>query len=301
MAVPRSSLRLSAWVVATLTATGCSSSAIDAASGDASQVPVLDATAADEGASSPPPNGGDASGGGGQQEAGGQEAGAKSPPPSAEGGGEEGDAGTIGQGEAGSAPQDGAPPSSGPYACTLVIGILATQQYWADFEKLVDAPKWELIWVHSGFVQLWADPANAIWQTALTSPCAQNAQSPDRIVFVALNFDYNTLAQWLPPLTAAANNLHMKYPSARRIELGTFVRAPGNVACPQAPPPRSTISPAEDQAIAMVVQTDPSLFAVAPKLEAKTCGDFTGNPPHPTPTGAANWAQEMAQYYGLGQ
>jgi hypothetical protein len=140
-----------------------------------------------------------------------------------------------------------------------------------------------------------------IWNTAITTPCAQSSNAPDRIVFVALNFNFNTLAEWLPPLTAAANNLHTKYPSAKRIELGTFVRAPGNMPCPQAPPPRSTISPAEDQAIAMVVQTNPALFAVAPPLEAKSCSDFTTNPPHPTPMGAANWAQEAAQYYGLGQ
>jgi hypothetical protein len=203
------------------------------------------------------------------------------------------DAGMIGPGGEGG--------SGGPYTCTLVFGILATQQYWADFEKLVNAAKWELIWVHSGFVELWANPMDPIWNTAITTPCAQNSKTPDRIIFVALNFNFNTLAEWLPPLTAAANNLHTKYPSARRIELGTFVRAPGNMPCPQAPPPRSTISPAEDQAIAMVVQTNPSLFAIAPKLEAKSCGDFIANPPHPTPKGAANWAQEMAQYYGLGQ
>jgi hypothetical protein len=193
--------------------------------------------------------------------------------------------------------------SSGAYTCTLVIGILATQQWWnAGFTKLVNGAKWELIWVHSGFVELWANPNDPIWQSPVTMPtCAQNAKTPDRILFVALNFNFMTLAEWLPPLTAAAKNLQMKYPSAKRIELGTFVRAPGNMPCPQAPPPRSTISPAEDEAIAMVAQTNPSLFAVMPKFEAKSCNEFIGNPPHPTPAGAAAWAQMIAQHYGLGQ
>jgi hypothetical protein len=268
--------------------------------------PVADATAPDRDSTSPPAGGEDAPNSGPDA---GPDAGTGAPPPpdDAGGAGDTGnasgaqDAGSGGAGDGaggGSEGGDGAGSLGGPYTCTLVIGILATQQYWADFQKLVDAAKWELVWVHSGFVELWADPANAIWKTAITSPCAQGAQTPDRIVFVALNFDFNTLAQWLPPLTAAANNLHAKYPSARRIELGTFVRAPGNMACPQAPPPRSTISAAEDQAIAMVVQSDPGLFAVAPPLEAASCGDFTSNPPHPTAAGAAHWAQEMAAYYG---
>ena len=215
--------------------------------------------------------------------------------------------------EAGSAAADDAAPESGDmqeesgtssqtYSCTLVIGILATQQWWdAGFPKLVNASKWELIWVHSGFVQLWADPNDPVWKTAITSPCAQNSTTPDRILFVALNFDYNMLSQWLPPLTATVKNLQAKYPSVKRIEVGTFVRAPGDMACPQAPAPRSTITPAEDDAIAMVAQANPNLVFVAPKFEASSCSEFTSNPPHPTAAGAKAWAEMIAQHYGLGQ
>ena len=53
--------------------------------------------------------------------------------------------------------------SSGSFTCTLVIGILATSQWWnAGFTKLVNGAKWELIWVHSGFVELWANPNDPI-------------------------------------------------------------------------------------------------------------------------------------------
>jgi hypothetical protein len=194
------------------------------------------------------------------------------------------------------------PPASAPdgtaYNCTMVFGINATSEWWNQgFEKLVDNGKWELVRVHSGFIELWADPNNAIWKTNVSSPCTQNPDKPDRILFVALNFDFNTLAQWLPPLTATAKNLKDKFPSAKRIELMTYVRAPGNKPCAQAPAKRSTIPDAEDQAIEMVVKTDPAVLFVGPKFEAKTCGEFSGNPPHPSAGGGQAWAKLFAEHY----
>jgi hypothetical protein len=205
--------------------------------------------------------------------------------------------------------RDAAPPADAPpaapggdgetYSCTLIFGINATAEWYDQgFEKLVDNAKWELVRVHSGFIELWANPSDAVWKTAISSPCAQDPTKPDRILFVALNFDFTTLDQWLPPLTATVKNLRAKYPSARRIELATFVRAPGNKACAQGPAKRSTIAPAEDQAIDMVVATDPSVLRVAPKFEAKTCAEFSGNPPHPTAAGGMAWAKQFADHYG---
>jgi hypothetical protein len=193
-------------------------------------------------------------------------------------------------------------PDNGTYSCTLMFGINATQEWWTHgFETMVDNAKWELTKVHSGFIELWADPKNGIWNTGIVSPCAQNAMQPDRIIFVALNFDFTTLDQWLPPMMATAKNLRDKYPSAKRIELGTFVRAPGNMPCAQAPAKRSTIQPAEDMAIDMVVASDPSIFKAAPKFEAKNCNEFSGNPPHPSAAGGAAWAKMVAEHYGLGK
>lgn len=200
---------------------------------------------------------------------------------------------------------DGPPPTTGEpdtgsYTCTLIIGINATQEWYSKgFETLVDNGKWELIRVHSGFVELWADPKNGVWNTGPSSACAQNAGNPDRVIFVALNFDTNTLEQWVPPLTAVVKNLQMKYPGVKRIELATFVRAPMNQPCPQAPDKRSTITPAEDQAIAMVAAANPGLVIASPKFEAKSCSEFSGNPPHPSAAGGTAWAKMMADHYGL--
>jgi hypothetical protein len=203
---------------------------------------------------------------------------------------------SVGKDSGPAAPPPGDPES---FACTLMIGINATAEWWNQgFEKLVDNARWELIRVHSGFVEKWANPNDAFWNTAPTSACAQNPDKPDRVIFVALNFDYTTLQQWLPPLAATAKNLQAKYPSARRIELATFVRAPGNKPCPQGAPPRSTIVAAEDQAIEMVAATNPQLIRISPRFEAKACSEFSGNPPHPTAAGGAAWAAMIAAHYG---
>jgi hypothetical protein len=194
----------------------------------------------------------------------------------------------------------GAPAAPDPeFACTLVIGINATEEWYSKgFEALVDDTRWELIKVHSGFVTVWADPAARAWSTPATSPCATNAGSPDRVIFVGLQFDFTTVEQWLPPLRAVVKNLQAKYPGVRRIELGTFVRAPGNAACPQAPPKRSTIAPAEDAAIEVVAKENPGLVTIAPRFEAVACDEFSNNPPHPSAEGGAAWARRIAEHYG---
>jgi hypothetical protein len=189
-------------------------------------------------------------------------------------------------------------PDDGTYNCTRIIGINATNEWYSKgFETLVDNGKWEIVRVHSGFVELWAKADASVWSTGASSACAGGAK-PDRILFIALNFDTNTLEQWVPPLTAVVKNLRDKFPGLKRVELGTFVRAPGNKPCPQAPAKRSTITPAEDEAIAMVAAANPDLVRVSPKFEAKTCGEFSGNPPHPSASGGTAWAKMMAEHYG---
>lgn len=194
------------------------------------------------------------------------------------------------------------PVDNGSYTCTHVIGINATAEWYnRGFESLVDGSKWQLVRVHSGFVQLWADPNAGAWNTGATSACTANGKNPDRVLFVGLNFDYDKLDQWLPNLRAVAKNLKTKFPGVKRIELGTFVRAPGNKACPQRAAPRSTITAAQDEANAMVAAENPGLVFVMPKFEAKTCSEFSGNPPHPSTSGGMAWAKMIADHYGLGK
>jgi hypothetical protein len=92
-------------------------------------------------------------------------------------------------------------------------------------------------------------------------------------------------------------NIKDKFPGVKSIELATFVRAPGNKACPQRDAPRSTIHPSADEGIAKVVATDPVLLKASPKFEVTACSDFSGNPPHFTAAGGKKVAAIIAAHY----
>jgi hypothetical protein len=196
-----------------------------------------------------------------------------------------------------SAPAGMADPQSN-YTCTHLIGINATQEWYsAGFEQIVDNARWQMVRVHSGFVDLWANPSGDFWNTAATSGCAMNGKSPDRIIFIGLKFEWTDKAQWVQALTSVVKNLKDKYPGVKRIELGSFVRGPGNKPCGSRPAYRSTIHPSQDQAIDEVVATDPVLLRASPKFEVTACSDFSGNPPHFAGGGAKNVAKIVGDYY----
>jgi hypothetical protein len=194
------------------------------------------------------------------------------------------------------------------FTCTLVLGTNQTAE-WFDvgFEDLVDGSKWQLIHAHSAFVELWADPDDGVWSSPITSPCAQGASTPDRIIFLALAGGPNgglsnyALEKWLPLLNADLKNIRARYPSARRIELMSYLRGPKNGTCPGTPEHRTVVFPSQDEAMAMVAAANPGLVAVAPRWEARSCADFGNNPPHPTPQAAMAWARMIAEHYGLGR
>jgi hypothetical protein len=200
----------------------------------------------------------------------------------------------------------GLPPQS--FTCTLVLGTNQTAE-WFDvgFEDLVDGSKWQLMHAHSAFVELWADPDDPVWSSPITSRCAQGATTPDRIIFLALAGGPNgglsnyALEKWLPLLNADLKNIRAKYPSARRIELMSYLRGPKNGTCPGTPEHRTVVFPSQDEAMAMVAAANPGLVAVAPRWEARSCADFGDNPPHPTPQAAMAWARMIAEHYGLGR
>jgi hypothetical protein len=231
-----------------------------------------------------------------------------------------GGSGPSGTGGSGEDPEDAAPSAdSGPagtggstgtpaptgmaepesmYTCTHLIGINATEEWFdAGFQSIVEDSKWQIVRVHSGFVDLWANPNNGFWGTKVSSPCAMNSDKPDRIIFVGLKFEWTDKKMWVDALTAVVKNLKDKYPSVKRIELSYFVRAPGNKPCGSAPAYRSTIHPSQDEATAEVVATDPVLLRASPKFEVTACSDFSGNPPHFAGAGNKNVAKVVGNYY----
>jgi hypothetical protein len=202
--------------------------------------------------------------------------------------------------EAGNPPPTNTGPGTGDYSCTLVIGIAATAQWFnAGFEKMVDGNKWEVLAVHSGFIQTWADPKGSFWSMNPSSACTTNAKTPDRVIQVALWLHWMpaTVDEWVKALDQVVQNWKAKNPNLKRLEFATFVRSPDMKPCPGGMEFKSYIRPEQDMAYEMIAAKYPGLVYVAPKWEVKSCADFGGNPPHFSGTGATNAAKQIADYY----
>jgi hypothetical protein len=199
----------------------------------------------------------------------------------------------------------GSPPSStgpgtGDFSCTMVIGIAATSQWFnAGFEKLVDGNKWEVLAVHSGFIQTWADPKGSFWNMSASSACTTNAKTPDRVIQVALWLHWMpaTVDEWVKALDQVVQNWKAKNPNLKRLEFATFVRSPDMKPCPGGMEFKSYIRPEQDMAYEMIAAKYPGLVYVAPKWEVSSCADFGGNPPHFSSSGAMKAAKQIADYY----
>jgi hypothetical protein len=187
----------------------------------------------------------------------------------------------------------GMTPPTGPFACTVVLGLLTTGEWYnAGFSTDLGptlAPTWEGRFKHYGYVYVWADPAGvtrlgeAVWATPITTPCANGSTMPDRVVYQAWSWQLTTLDQWVTPLEASIVTIQAKYPSVKRIDLMTIVRCPMNGWCHPSMPPLgpNTDGNAQlqdchvpdyvDAAFAKVASNHPTLVAVAPKFETPHC------------------------------
>ena len=191
------------------------------------------------------------------------------------------------------------PSSATSFSCSLVIGPKATAEWFnAGFEQLVPDGQWELLAVTAGWIEAWADPAYPAWTSMPSSPCAT---APDRVIFVGVdrNHDSDQVAreEWIRLLKAVVGNLTAKFSTLRRIELATFVRAPGNIPCAASFPKKSWIDPVQDEANTIVSSMFPTMVTVAPKFEVQSCADFGGNPPHFSTVAAPAVAIAIASHY----
>jgi len=189
--------------------------------------------------------------------------------------------------------------SKGPFTCNLIIGLLVTQEWFnAGFETVAPNANWELKAAHYAYTQEWANPNSTFWATPITSACTKNADMPDRVIYVALNWDYTTAAQWESDVTKDVNVIKMKYPSVKNIELLTVVRCP--LSCGTPPPrPGETcyVEPYSDQALAAVAAKMPDLVTVGPKFQDDTCTDFLNLGTHMTTAATAATGIKIGTYY----
>src|SRR5256885_10638246 len=118
-----------------------------------------------------------------------------------------------------------------------------------------------------------------MWSTPPTSPCAKNAAAPERVVYVGVNYDYVTADDFVPRYAAVIANIKARYPSVKRIDLMTLVRAPGNMPCPGNLAIKTWIRPGQAEAIQIMARDNPGFVYPTPKFEVRSCADF-GLPPH---------------------
>jgi hypothetical protein len=218
--------------------------------------------------------------------------------------------GGVGGGAGGSAQGgSGGSASLGPFSCTLVLGLFTTSQWFngtdpggADKTFLqagVDATKWEGKMQKYSFAEKWADPQNGLWTNQTQNPCAMNATTPDRALFVGFSPMTKTQADWEKLLNAVIANIKTKYPSVKEIDIVTMGRAPNNMLCPNNNDVDTIIAPYEDAAFEAVAAASNGMVVVGPKYYVPDCENsyiFANDTDYTT--SASNYiATEMATYY----
>jgi uncharacterized protein (TIGR02246 family) len=175
--------------------------------------------------------------------------------------------------------------ASDDFVCTEVLGVSVTGDWFgAGFEKGIDESRWQVRWRSKAFVELWADSASDLWALPAQSPCTRRSDDPDRVIFTAVNWEWKTREEWESRLEAALATIRAKRPGARRIDLMTMLRAPGNQTCGSV---MTVVQPYVDEAIDAVVARHPGLVFAAPKTFLKTCEPFLNGGPHYTDAGMA--------------
>jgi hypothetical protein len=171
------------------------------------------------------------------------------------------------------------------FVCTEVLGVSVTGDWFgAGFERGIDGARWQARSRSHAFVELWADPASDVWTLPAVSPCARRSDDPDRVIVTVVNWEYKTQAEWEARLEALVATIRVKRPGARRIELMTMLRGPGNRSCGS---DMTVVHDEVDQAIAAVAARHAGLVAVAPRVELATCAPFLNGGPHFTGAGMA--------------
>jgi hypothetical protein len=219
------------------------------------------------------------------------------------GAGAAGSAGATGSGgasgAAGATSTTGGELAKGPFSCSTYIGAALSSEWWGQgFETIIDNTKWQLKWHHHGFVEAWGDPASPFWGdtgdpndpnggSPYVSACTQNSKTPDRVVFLAMDWVLLTEQDWIAWLEKDLTAIKLKYPGVRWIDIMPTVRCPNNRMCnPNAKPGPGAndgagpedcyIPPFEDSAIAKVVAGHADSVGLGPIVMATMCNGGNG-------------------------
>jgi len=188
-----------------------------------------------------------------------------------------------------------APAVSAAFRCNLLLGVGVTGEWFeAGFERIVDDARWEaIIKPHTSLTE-WGDANDPVWSLEPSSRCLEQPNTPDRVLFTAMKWEYKSADEWAAGLRAALAAIEQHFPSARRVELLTMIRAPHDVSCGNA---MSVVEPFVDEAVARVAAERPALVAVGPRLEAPSCELFKNDGPHFTDAGRTEIARVIGEHY----
>jgi hypothetical protein len=211
-------------------------------------------------------------------------------------GGSSAGAGAAGAGGGATTGAGGASAPQKDFVCTELVGLWVASQWWGTFEKGVDGTKWEFMFQHHGYLEMFADPASPYWNNAVSSKCAMSAATPDRVVFLPFSLSLKTMDEWVTNLIKVVETMKGKFPGVQRIELMTTLRSPGNMPCANDNDPNTVVPPYVDAAIQQVADASGGLVTVGPKIELTSCSWWAGGTDL---TGAGNTGagQLLAAYY----
>jgi hypothetical protein len=227
-------------------------------------------------------------------------------------------AGTGGAGGGAGAMSTSGELAKGPYTCTTYIGSVLTTEWWGQgFETIVDNTKWQLKWHHHGYIEAWGDPQSPFWAdtgdpnnlmsgSPIQSPCAQGSTAPDRVVFLAIDWELLTEQDWIGWLEKDLVAIKLKWPSVKWIDIMPTPRCPDDRMCnPNAKPGPGAndgagpedcyIAPYIDSAITKVVAAHPDFVGAGPILSATMCNGGYGA--HLTAADNKLVATAMGNYY----
>lgn len=188
------------------------------------------------------------------------------------------------------------------FTCNLVIGIDSTSEWFTGgFENQVPNERWEIIYHHPGYIEDWAKASDDVYKLSPTSPCAQNSDNPDRVIFNMFADTSDSAIgnknSWATALAQAVTNLKAKYSRLKRVDLLTMTRAPNNTPCDSSNASGSSVAQYVDDAVMMVVGSGPPAVVAAPKFFAMDCNVFMSGGPHLSTAGKPVIAKLYGDYY----
>jgi hypothetical protein len=183
--------------------------------------------------------------------------------------------------------------------CTQVIGFSQTRDWYeaaGAFEAAAGDARWQLLARWGAAVNLWADPDYEGWSEPLTSPCANGAAAPDRVVLTVTGGWRDNVDRWVLEIEGAIATIETKIPSATEIVLQAVVGGPDHGDCYfEGTRIRDSWQHAYvDEAIARVAGGH-VLIGASPEVE--TCADYRDAAAHLTESGAAALGARLGAFY----